>query len=242
MAIGIGAHTHTATGFAFVSPATSLTTTTGSTIWLGIAIYGGPGGGAFSSITDSKGNTYSLCGTEVTDAMGLGANLRFRRMRSENITGGSGHNIQVNVTNNSGITVWVVEVTGAATASFDQQAQQRDTSAVGNFTSGDTPTLAQAAELLIGFCIDDSSTSGDTFTAGNGFTKLDEETDGNSFITGCSAYKIVATTTGDHSDFVSVQATMMEVSVDTFKDATAPAAAAALSVVLGEVVVMGTTF
>lgn len=115
------------------------TTTTGSTFVICIDGYFNYN---VDSVADSKGNTYTQVGTKNTNGS-VGVWMYY----CENGTGGSGHT--ATVTPNGGgmaATIALIEITGAATASYDQTADADDAAAPYTITS---PTLSQADEVVI---------------------------------------------------------------------------------------------
>jgi hypothetical protein len=217
MAIGVGITTK-----AVVNPATSattgtVTTTAGSTVVLAVVCQFAA---TFTSIGDNKSNTYTLIGSQQSDA---GNNFWGRLYYCSNISGGAGHTFNVVVSASVAITLLVVEITGAATAAFDKTAQQVDTASA--FTSTATATTTQAAEMLIGFVAGDSGSnpathaiSGATPAGGWTIQAAAEETNGVNDLVGCLATNIVASTGAYESGFTESGATLGLTWIATFKE------------------------
>jgi hypothetical protein len=111
---------------------------------------------AFSSLSDSKGNTYVLVGSERDSNP-----VRGRLYYCENGTGGSGHYVTLTIASSEYKSILFVEVTGGASGILDKNAGAGD--ATSPFSSGATATTTQATELLLGFS-GDSSTVTPTLT------------------------------------------------------------------------------
>lgn len=214
-AIAVGGHTAAAgncSGGTTLTTSAITTAASGSTFWVGVSttsVY------TATAVDDNKSNSYTQIGTEVTTSTGL----KMRRYKCVNCSGGTSHTFSVydDGTGTECKAIWVIEITGAdTTASLDQQNAAEDTA-----SPFDSPsvTTTQANELLIGLAADDSTSDGDTFTAGASFTKLDEITTGTTTITGMSATRSVTSTGSYNFTASSVQATKMFVSIDTFKEA-----------------------
>jgi hypothetical protein len=192
MSIGIGQHGTKAS--AATTDASASPTTTGSTLVVCVGWY------TFSnvsldSVTDNKGNTYTRLQSTVN--AGADANMRGGVFICQNATGGSGHTFTANwsATPDAMGIDWL-EVTGAASASLDQgPAGKSDThDSTTPYTSNTTGTTTQAAELVVA-ALQSYTTTSDTesFTWGNSFTKLDEQTDPNAW-TSTTGYRIVSST------------------------------------------------
>lgn len=185
MSIAVGQHT-LASG---TSPTTGAVTTqvSGSTFIIFVVT---DNSNTIGTPTDSKSNSYTAIGSE--QSYGTIAPEKCRMFYKENGTGGSGH------TASSGAgaftTIFFLEITGAATSSFDSGsvAQAIDTASPYTVTSN---TLAQAAELVVVCIGNDSIIGGTDFSESSGFIIQDEEQDGTLGSTGAIATKIVSATT-----------------------------------------------
>ena len=148
---------------------------------------------AFTSITDSKSNSYTDAITELAE----GSFTRGRQQYVANGAGGASHTFTLTGGSASFFgTLSVTEVSGAATTlPLDQTAT--DTDAPGHGTShatAATGTTAQANEILIGFGTSATNPADYTTDAGAGWTELtnvstDIDTEG--LVTG---YRVVAAT------------------------------------------------
>lgn len=150
------------------------------------------GGTTFSSIADNKGNSANF--QQVSTQLTLPAALASRVYYVENATGGSGHIITVTFNQAAVVsTLWVVEITGAMTSGALDQADRQTDTATPWVSPGITTT--QANELLLGFSSGEGGGANPlTHTAGNSFTSIDQQTDGNNFYPGISMYRIVSAT------------------------------------------------
>ena len=195
MAIALGAHTSVAVNSAAAAAQASsaIATTTGSTV-VALACYTG----TWVSFTDSQGNTWVQVGTEQT----VGG-LLARAFRCDNITGHAAHTFTVTLSAaGNAVSFWVVEATGAATASIDGETMGAD--ATTPFDSAGL-TTTQAAEMLISIIAEDATGNTYTHTCGNSFTAItaDEVTDANTVVTGISSYRIVSAT-GTYNSSVTI--------------------------------------
>ena len=196
------------------SPATStLTTTTvttqasGSSFWICAAV---PTGISVSA-SDGKSNTYIQTGSTISN---FDSATDFYRFKSINGTGGSGHTFSISLGAVPAFdSLWAVEIKNS-TGGVDQQNAQ-----VTSVSPFDSPsvTTGTANEVILGCAIDNSTATGDNFTAATTYTLLDQITDGTQFATGASIGKAISSTGTFKTEFTSVQGTTMAVSIDTFK-------------------------
>lgn len=180
MALSLGL-AKVATGATATLTTTSGTSTAGSTF---VALVMGDGA-ATGVPSDNKGNTFVEWGSQQY-LIGYGAG-HGKVFRCENAAGGAGHTFTV--TNGSAYGALIVlEVKGAAAASFDVSAQTRDSSSPYTVT---TPTTSQADEIvvaLLGF----TGTGGDGVTTeSTGFTVAAEQRNWD-YMQAAAAYKVVS--------------------------------------------------
>lgn len=136
-----------------------------------VVLAGGDGGvtGAATSVTDSKGNTYTR--VPSFDIANGGGTLNLDAFYSRVTTAGSG-NI-VTLTFNSGVENCVLVVqhfngfTGTATLDVKNRSSNASSTTI---TSGATATTATAIELVVGLGIHDSTVS--AISLGSGYTNL----------------------------------------------------------------------
>lgn len=148
-------------------------------------------GSTFTSVADSKSNTYTLVGAEQA----IGA-FRTRLYRCVNGTGGASHTATLVVSGAGGATVYLVEATGCNTSSPVDQSDRRTESA-SPYTLAAGLTTTQANELLLSFFAGDSGSNPAT-NAESGLgssTIVVEETNGAANWTGAVA-KSYKTSTG----------------------------------------------
>lgn len=173
---------------------------------------------AFTSITDSKSNSY----TDSISELAEGAFTRGRQQYKANGTGGASHTFTLTGASAGFFgTLSVTEVSGAATTSpLDQTAT--DTDPLGHGTShatASTGTTAQANEILIGFGTD--STVGTTYATDTGagwneLTNVGADADSEGLLTG---YRIVAATGTFTYTYTSSQDGNFVQGISTWKEA-----------------------
>lgn len=190
----------------------AITTTTGNLtvvvcIWFGAGV-------TFTSMADSKGNTWTQIGSQQTTS----GNAKMRMYYAKNITGGASHTFTLTVSaNNSYPLLFVSEFSGIDTTSpFDVQAATTGSSTTPS--SGVTATRAQADELLVGGLVDESS-GVVTITAGTNFTipTNGKEENGAANSTGAIEYQIVSSTGTDAGTFTISVSEPWGAQVATFK-------------------------
>lgn len=186
MSLAAGVASKGATAAA-TSQATGAVTTqaTGSLIFAGELFQASS---TFSTLVDSKSNTFTQLGTEQTFATGNG---KARLYYKENAAGGAGHTATFTNVGSAAITDFFGEFTGALTASaLDGTVQQVNDSAT-PFTLSITPSTGN--RLLVALFGGDSGSNPATNAESSGFTVITNanETNGASFWTGCLAFKIV---------------------------------------------------
>lgn len=116
----------------------AITSTTGNLFVANAVLYDG----TFTSVTDSKSNTY--VGTGVSS----GINIQDVRQRYvANATGGGSHTFTL-TTSGSIAAFSTVEISGATTTPLDQAKAGNDSGT--SHTTGATATTTQAAELFVG--------------------------------------------------------------------------------------------
>jgi hypothetical protein len=189
-----------------------MTTTTGSTFVIGIVW---SSGSSFTSLVDSKSNTYTQIGAEF-DPTGTGDHARF--YYCQNGTGGASHTATLTISGATSLGISFLEITGAATASFDLGNGNADTASP--YTSPAISTT-QAAELLASFIAGNSGSNPATHAESTGFTIQSgtEETNGVSFWTFGLATRIVAATSLYNSSFTETGASRAAVFIAGFKEA-----------------------
>jgi len=170
----------------------------------------------FTSVTDSKSNTWTQVGSELTDSGGV---VAMRRYRCANAVGGSGHTFTLtcNVAGTCGIAVVEIKTTNGAGVTLDQEGVVND--AASAYDSGpETTTIAD--EFLLGGFTCEGSGGTYTHTVGNSFTLINGETDGSNFFPLATMYRIV-TATGTYNTTTTVTTTPVAAlcSLDTFSEA-----------------------
>src|SRR5262249_20372092 len=126
----------------------SVTTTSGNLLIADCSYY--KSDGSFTSVTDSKSNTYTDSIAEVLSS--ANSLIAYRQQYKENGAGGSSHTFTLQISGSSPYpTMAVKEVSGAVTSgALDKTATKNDNSGTTGGTSSATATTAQADELLAG--------------------------------------------------------------------------------------------
>ena len=147
-----GAASGTASTFSLAFPANTLA---GDLIVVGFDFQAN----AFSSITDSQGNTFTQVGSQLTSPGGSNSRLYYT-----NTAAGGADTITINFSAKSNwIEIYLSEYSGVnQTTPIDVQAGASGSS--GSVSSG-TATTTTAGDLIYGYCAADS-----TCTLGSGFT------------------------------------------------------------------------
>lgn len=161
------------------------TQATGSLFLIGVAW---EGNSTPPTISDSKGNLYTLIGSvrQTDTAYGGYSGLWY----CENGTGGSSHTATATKAG-AYSSVFFAEVTGSLTTAALDQHNGAALDTANPITSG-TITTTQADEILIGFVA--GACSGTTaYTPNNSFTSLLELTPNNVW-QGCLSYRVVSAT------------------------------------------------
>lgn len=171
--------------------------------------------GEFSSLADSKGNTYVRVGTlQSFDSSGADMHVFY----CENGVGGAAHNWTIDVTGVSEpISGVVLEVTGGVLSGIlDQSGQRNDTASPFTLTSGLTTT--QANELLVAIMAGNSGSASATHAESTGFSIASEVVNGASVWTLAIAYRNVTATGTYNCSFTEAGGTNAGVFLLTFKE------------------------
>lgn len=184
MGIGVKASNASSSASSLATP--SRTTTSGSTLFAFVWWSSAP----FTSITDSKSNTWTQIGAEQT-----GSAHKSRLYYAKNITGGAGHTVTLNLGSADGCSIIMIEITVADTVSPIDQSDQRDDT-TSPFTLAAGLTTTQASEVLLSFLAGTSSSNPATHAeSGLGSSTIqDEVLNGSTFWTGAVATKEVTST------------------------------------------------
>lgn len=176
--------------------------TTGNTIIVGLTAFSETAIPS-NNITDNKGNTY----TKLGEAMN--GNDRAAIFYAKNVTGGSSFTVSSAIYN----TISVHEYSGLATSSpFDKVATSSgssNTPSSGNVTTTVDNELAFAAAW--------SMIHNDTWTAGSGYTKRQEQIDNNNYERGASEDRVLTTATTTAATFTTGGSDLWAMAVATFK-------------------------
>jgi hypothetical protein len=158
------------------TPAFGSSVGAGNLIVVGISDYTG-GATNVSSVTDSKGNTY----TRVTGISGAGAGTTIELWYSYNVTGGASLTVTVNFAITQRSAVVAQEFSGVSTVSPLDQSSSYLLSANSSltYTSAATPTTTTANQLVVALVCDTSG--GNTYTAGTGYSNLVQDNNDGTF-------------------------------------------------------------
>lgn len=184
MALSIGASQK---GTSTTSPVTTASMTsqaTGST-FIAFMMWEGA---TFTSIADSKSNTWSLLGSE--QAFGPGS-ARCRMYSCVNGTGGASHT--VTLTTGAGsiyASLFLLELLGVATSSAQDGTTQQGTDSASPYTRSITTTNAD--DVLIAGISTNSGTNPSSLSESSGFTIQQEQTNATIQYTGGIATRIVS--------------------------------------------------
>lgn len=194
MAIAIGGFGKANSTFGTtVTTASTTTSATGSTFLCFIGAYNGP---TFSSLVDSKSNTYTLVTSNNTAGFG---GITVWCYSCVNGTGGSGHTATVTMTADVNILLFFVEITGAQTTSpIDQYNSNGSNSTVTTAVCA-TVTTTNAHEMVLSYYYGgNAGNPAQTITdSGSGFSIVDSEQATGPY----GAYsKNIVSTTGTYGD------------------------------------------
>jgi hypothetical protein len=178
--------------------------------------YENAGSDAFSSLADNKGNSYGagqLIGSAVTDAS---SGINSRMYVLPNATGGTGHTFTVTLSaSRNGISIWMVEITGADTSSSDAGSGNFDTATP--FTAP-AFTNAQADEMLVSFIAHDSGSNPATLGI-TGWNIQQQLTNGTNTWPGGIATKLVSSIAAQTASWTATGASKAAVFITGVKAA-----------------------
>lgn len=208
MAITVGLTAKGSTAGATSVTTNSVTTAaSGSTFYIAL-VYDGA---SFTSVTDSKGNTYTQMGTET----GINAsNAKCRTYRCENGVGGSGHTFTV-TTASGFITVVAIELLGSTVVSEGTPALVQD-----NASPYASPSITTGVTncMLVSTIFGDSGSNPATANESTGFSLAAQEADGSQFWIAAVFTRSVASAGTYNSSFTQTGTTNSVVSIAAFKE------------------------
>lgn len=157
----------------------------------------------FSSIQDNAGNVYTIVNTELAWGIGSG---KARQYRCDNCIGHAALQVTVALSGAGPISVFMVAVPGAASASFD--SAQRNADAATPFT-GTAITNTQLRSMYLSFFGSDSGSNPATISESTGYSIVTaaSETNGASFYTGGIGTLTVTTSASRTASFTQLGAT-----------------------------------
>lgn len=173
-----------ASGSSATTSAFSFTPTVGNRIVVAVWTWAGSAP-SISSVTDNKGNTYSL----VTSQVGSGGATIICAIYSAPVTvTGSGFQVTATVSpGTSSIDLVAVEVANLATTPLDQTTSNTSGSNVTSGSSGTTSTTTYGREVAFGIIVTDAA---GTVSAGSGTSIYMDN--GSTYTTGQFVYKLVS--------------------------------------------------
>lgn len=157
-----------------------------------------------AAVGDNKSNTYSQVGSTLLNFVGAGVNAAIFQVT--NGTGGSGHTATVTLTAGAASEIYLLEVTGGATASLVDAISSAfwNDDASSPYTSNNVST-ANAIDLLVAFTATATSAGTEVLTWGNSFTQVVSEANAANF-TSAIAQNLVSSTGTYNSTFTATGA------------------------------------
>jgi hypothetical protein len=205
----------------FTTSAFAASTTSGNAILVAIT-YDASAGGTFTSVTDSKGNTYTAVGAVFVDANTNSC----RHFYNLNIVGGASHTITVNAGGVGFQFLRVVahEVSGLLTsAALDKDSGGNSVTATSGSATSVTPTTD--GQYIFASGLNAGGTATDTLSPGSGFTEPANSTGGPAANELMCEYQVQTTATAVAAGFTRPSSGLMTMRTSTFKaSSVAPAA------------------
>jgi len=228
MALAVGQTSKGSTTGGTTATTSAVTTATSGSTFEVAVIYDGT---SFTSIADSKSNTYTQVGTETTIN---GSNAKCRRYKCEGGAGGASHT--VTVTAASGIIVVLfMEVTGSTVVSEGTPSQAQDNASP--FTSPSI-TTGVADTLLTSVIFGDSGSNPASTSDSTGFTVQVSELDGSTLWVAALATRAVTSTGTYNSSFTQTGTTNSVVGILAWKE-TGGSSDVSITAGLGQAVLTG---
>lgn len=157
-------------------------TASGSTFVIALSY---DGGATLDSVSDSKGNTYTLIDSQASASI-------VALYYCQNGTGGSNHTASANFTGSSFGSIYLIELTGVLTSGVLDKANKGGTSSPPiSLALPSAGLFSQADEVIV--AIQGSGVGSADYTSSN-MTRIDQETDGGSFWTS-GIFKLVIAST-----------------------------------------------
>lgn len=201
-----------------------VTTTSGNGVVVIPTVYTGS---AFSSVSDSKSNSWSTAVGPVSyNSAGTGST---RIMYNTNITGGASHTFSVNLGSSDYAVIGVIEFSGQEVGGSHDQTGSNTTNTDATVESGTTGTTTQADEII--FASMSSSTGAVTTISdpSGSFTAGQEEEDALNYVLAATAWRIVAATGTYNTTWTIVASRNTCGCIATFKAAAGASATSLLS-------------
>ena len=213
MSLSLGVHTVASASASVVTSAGINTAASGNGF---VALFWWSSGVAFTSLVDSRSQTWVQIGSETLDATFGG---RFRAYYVPNNAGGTGQTVTLTVSATGTLTIYVFEVTttNGAGILIDQNTAFNLQKASPFVSPSMTTTVAN--DFIVGIAADNESASA-TYTAGSGYTLINVEQN-TSFWTGMCEWKIGASITSYTADYTNANVTTSDIGILSFSEAAA---------------------
>lgn len=166
-----------------------------------------------SSVSDSKSNTYTICGS----VQNIATHHRLALYRCENGTGGATHTATVAFSGTAFPVLHFIQCTGVLTSSYDSAAtaQGTDASTPWTVTSG---SFAQANNVVITLCGCDGEVGSSNYSSSN-TTILSEELDSFNYYASAVSKLVISSTSAVTPSFTATEGTNAALIVAAFKSA-----------------------
>lgn len=185
MAAALGNHTKGRSGTSSVTGDATISTPAGATVYAGLSF--DAAASVSGSIVDVAGNTLSLVGSTQT-----GNGNKEALYVCENAPFGSAvNNVIVNFSAAAFPSLFFGALLNVAAASLENSSV---TTGTGFPYTASTGVMSQADMIILYMLGTSTGVNPSTFTFGNGFAKIDEETDASQYWTGAIGYLVVAST------------------------------------------------
>ena len=196
---------------------TSVTTTgitTGATGSVFVRTTQWSNGVTFTSVTDSKSNSYTIIGAEII----TGGTDKSRAHFVTNATGGASHTFTATVASSDSILIMIDEITGAATASTVDGTPTSLLDTASPYT-GTAVTTTNANDLIWSAICGNSGSATATHAESTGFTIRSNNVDGSTQWPGATGTRVVAATSSYNCSWTETSSTNGAVYIAAFKDA-----------------------
>jgi hypothetical protein len=147
---------------------TNVTTTSGNLLYAVVATKRSSGGPTVT-MSDSKSNTWTRIGTQVTDGNGNFID----RFYVANCVGAFSHSFTASLSSIVGVDIFVLEIKNAAVAPYDMSAVGTNGSQTPPISTGSVTISPPRSELLVSTIVSSLIASSNAYSAGSGWTIQD---------------------------------------------------------------------